>query len=328
MFTIQLRNNKKFNCDANTTIFEAAKASGIFLEHSCLTARCRSCIVKITDGTTIDKLDDLVLNKEEKQHFTLSCNAIPTSNVTLDVEDLGNITLFEKKIVPSKIQSIEKLTTDVIKVILRLPPTANFEYNSGQYVNLIKGNLKRSYSIANAYKTNNSLEFFIKKYENGLMSYYWFDEAKENDLLRMEGPLGSFFLRESDKKNIILLATGTGIAPVKSILERVLQEPEKHIDKSFWLFFGARNLQDIFWEPTLISLNNLEYVKVLSRETKDFLGFKGYVQDAVINKNIDLENAQVYACGSNDMIVSAKELLIKNNLSEKDFFSDAFICTN
>lgn len=330
MYTLSLKNDKKFNCDANTTIFEAAKASGILLEHSCLTARCRSCIVKIKEGSTIDKIDDLVLTAQEKsENFTLSCNSFPTSDLILDIEDLGEIEWYEKKIVPTKIQAIEIVTPDVIKVKLKLPPTANFKYNSGQYVNLIKGAIKRSYSVANAFQENTSLDFFIKKYENGLMSKYWFEEAKENDLLRLEGPLGSFFLRESNKKNIILLATGTGIAPIKAILEKVIENEVKFADKTFWLFFGARHLQDIFWEPTHhLEKIKLNYTKVLSREVAPFNGVKGYVQDAVLKANIDLTDAQVYACEYNDMIQSAKELLIKNNVSENNFFSDAFICTN
>ena len=328
MFTIQLKNDKLFSCDSTTTIFEAAKAAGIFLEHSCLTARCRSCVVKITEGTTKDKLDDMVLTAAEKETQTLSCNAIPTSDLLLDVEDLGNITLYEKKIVPAKIQSIEKLTPDVIKVLLRLPPSANFAYNSGQYVNLIRGDIKRSYSVANAFKEKESLEFFIKKYENGAMSRYWFEEAKENDLLRLEGPLGSFFLRETEKSNIIFLATGTGIAPVKAILEQVQAQSLDYAHKNFWLFFGARTENDVFWQPTMISLKNLQFIKALSREMNSFDGHKGYVQEAVLLSGIDLSNAQVYACGSNDMIESAKKVCMEHGLPEKEFFSDAFICTN
>ena len=206
MFDIKLKNKKSFACDANTTIFEAAKKQGIILEHSCLTARCRSCIVKVLEGNTSDVLKELVLSDEEKrQKFVLTCNTKPTSDLLLDIEDLGDILLFEKKIVPSKIDTIEKITKDVIKVTLRFPPKTNFDFLSGQYVNLMRGNLKRSYSIANKSGNNSNLEFYIKKYNEGLMSKYWFDEAKQNDLLRMEGPLGSFFLRESKKRNIILV---------------------------------------------------------------------------------------------------------------------------
>lgn len=194
MFEISLKNSKKFQCDSNTTIFEAAKKAHIFLEHSCLAARCRSCVVKVLSGKTQDIEEEFVLSdQEKKQSFVLSCNAKPTSDLILDIEDLGDIVLYEKKIVPAKVKAIENLTKDVIKLVFRLPPNANFKFNSGQYVNLIKGSLSRSYSVASNYSNNNQLEFFIKKYENGLMSTYWFEEAKINDLLRIEGPIGTFF---------------------------------------------------------------------------------------------------------------------------------------
>ena len=330
MFEIVLKNDKKFECDSDTTIFEAARKSKIFLEHSCLTARCRSCVVKIISGKTKDVEEELVLTEEEKnQNFVLSCNAKPISDLKLDIEDLGNVILYDKKIVPAKINSIKKITKDVIKVIFRLPPTSNFNFNAGQYVNLIKGNLSRSYSIANKSNNNNQLEFFIKKYENGLMSKYWFEEAKLNDLLRIEGPLGSFFLRDSKIDNIVFLATGTGVAPIKSILESIVESSENFLNKTFWLIIGARYKEDLFWKPnTEKGKINVKYIPVLSRQKEEWNGEKGYVQDVVLRQNINLENAQIYACGSNEMIQSAKKIFLKNSLKENSFFSDAFVQTN
>lgn len=330
MFNIKLKNGKSFNCDSNTTIFEAAKNAGIILEHSCLTARCRSCAVQVESGTTIDKLDDLILSTVEKSNnWTLSCNSIPTSDLVIDLEDLGDIQIFDKKIIPAKIQAINKLNDSVIEVSLRLPPNSNFGYISGQYINITKGSIKRSYSVANAYSDSGLLTFLIKKYENGQMSNYWFEEAKENDLLRIEGPIGSFFLRESEVENIIFLATGTGVAPVKAILESITDSPNKFSDKKIWIIFGARNESDIFWQPNeLNEVSNLKYIPVLSRASEDWKGESGYVQDILIKQNIPLENAQVYACGSNTMIESAKKLLIEKGLNKMNFFSDAFVATN
>ena len=328
MFKINLKNNKTFTCDKDSTIFEAAKKNNLVLEHSCLSSRCRSCIVKVLSGKTTNKEEELVLTEEDKiANFVLSCNAKPLSDLKLDIEDLGEITIFEKKITPSKISVIEKLTNDVIKIVLRLPPNSNFNFNSGQYVNIVKGNLKRSYSIANYSDHKNQLEFFIKNYENGLMSAYFFKEAKINDLLRIEGPIGTFFLRDSSFKNIIFLATGTGIAPIKSILDGLDKTHEKYKNKNFWLIVGARYEKDLFWEPNLKNLH-IKYIPVLSRQVKDWNGAQGYVQDIVLKQKIDIENTQVYACGSNDMINSAKELFFKNKLKENNFFSDAFVQTN
>ena len=328
MFTIKLKNNKSFQCDENLTIFEAAKNNNFILEHSCLNSRCSSCIVRVISGQTKNNEEELVLTEEQKkQKFVLSCNAIPLSDLELDIEDLGEITLFEKKIIPSKISVIEKLTEEVIKVVLRIPPNSNFNFNSGQYVNIIKGNQTRSYSIANSSNHKNQLEFFIKKYTNGLMSEYFFKDAKINDLLRLEGPLGSFFLRDSSLKNIIFLATGTGIAPIKAILEGLEKFHQKYQNKNLWVFIGARYKNDLFWEPNSESLN-INYIPVLSRQENDWSGEKGYVQDIVIKHQIDLGNTQVYACGSNNMIKFAKELFLKNNLKENNFFSDAFVQSN
>jgi len=204
VFKITLNNNKSFCCNSETTIFDAAKSSGILLEHSCLMARCRSCTVKVVEGTTIDKLENLVLSENEKSNnLVLSCNAIPSSDLVLDVDELVENQIFSSKIVPAKIQSINKINYFVLEVSLRLPPNSKFIYYSGQYVNISKGHIKRSYSIANAYVENGLITFFINKHNNGLMSNYWFNEAKENDLLRIEGPLGSFFLREAKQDNII-----------------------------------------------------------------------------------------------------------------------------
>ena len=328
MFKITLKNKKSFLCDSDTTIFDAAKKNNIVLEHSCLSSRCRSCVVKVLYGKTINTEEELVLTKEDKnENFVLSCNAKPLSDIELDIEDLGEITLFEKKIIPSKISVIEKLTDDILKIVLRLPPNSNFNFNSGQYVNIIKGNITRSYSIANCSDHKNQLEFFIKNYENGLMSAYFFKEAKINDLLRLEGPIGTFFLRDSSFKNIVFLATGTGIAPIKSILEGLDKSHEQYQNKNFWVIVGARYQDDLLWEPNLKNLH-IKYIPVLSRQVNDWNGEKGYVQDIALNQQIDLENTQVYACGSNDMINSAKELFFKNNLKENNFFSDAFVQTN
>lgn len=329
-FNIKLKNDKSFQCDSSNTIFEAAKKSKILLEHSCLTARCRSCIVKLVEGKSVEKNEDLILSEEEKKNgFILSCNSIPISDLELDVEDIGFREIYEKKIYPAKVVSIQKISEDVISVILRLPPNNSFKFHSGQYINLIKGNIKRSYSIANPFKINSNIELLIKKYKNGQMSEYWFNKAKKDDLVRIEGPLGTFFLRETTKKNIIFLATGTGIAPIKSILENLNQNLNELINKKIWLFYGVQYEKDLLWEPPSSIIPNLSYVPVFSRQKNLLNGYKGYVQNAMIDSEIDLFDSQIYACGSINMINSTQLILNKiDKNNEIGFFHDAFVPTN
>lgn len=329
MFEIVLKNGKTFLCERENTIFEAAQKANITLEHSCLIGRCRSCLVKILEGKTVNRQKELVLTQQEKDdNFILSCNSIPLSNLKLDIEDLENIEFFNKRIIPAKIDSIEKYNEEIINLKLRLPPTIDFNFNPGQYVNIKKGNLKRSYSIASSLDKK-KLEFIIKKYDKGLMSKYWFEDAKINDVLTIEGPLGSFFVRDSNFENIVFLATGTGIAPIKAILEKININYEKYLDKKFWLLVGVRTNQDLIWEPNSeFNKINIKYIPVFSRDNKTINKKSDYVQDVLLKLNINLKNSQVYACGSELMIKSSKELLINNSLPSENFFSDAFIETN
>jgi CDP-4-dehydro-6-deoxyglucose reductase len=328
MFKISLKNSKSFTCDKDTTIFNAAKKAGLVLEHSCLAAKCRSCATKVLQGTSVKIIDDGVLTVEDEANgIILSCNSTPTSNMTLDIEDFGAIELEQSRTLPAKIDHILEVTNTVIKVVLRLPPTSNFKFEAGQYVNIIKGSVKRSYSIANSLCSDNKIEFYIKEYKNGEMSNYWFQEAKENDLLRVEGPLGTFFYRENESENIILLATGTGISPVKSIVEKLNSKSEIYKNKKILLIWGGRTKEDIFLHPEFTNLN-LIFVPVLSRPDEKWEGEIGYVQDIVLKQKINLAKSQVYACGSVDMITSSKHLFINNGLPEHQFYSDAFVSTN
>ncbi len=323
---VTLKNGSSFSADTDKTIFNSALESGITLDHSCLMARCMSCKAKVLKGSYEKINDETVLSDVEKnQGYILTCNTIPKSDLKLDIEDLGDLDIQKPRMVPAKIDDLERITDDVIRLILRLPPSnCNFKFLSGQYVNIIKGNIKRSYSIANAQRVDGRLEFFIKKYEKGFMSNYLFQEAKKNDLLRLQGPFGTFFYRKSLVDTVIFMATGTGIAPIKAILEYLDQNPDLAVAKTIMIFWGGRYEKDIYWNPGKLSMK-FNFIPVLSRADSTWKGEKGYVQNAVL-KNVDnLKNSQVYACGSNNMIESSRKLLLENGLLENHFYSDAFV---
>lgn len=324
MYQISLKNNKSFQCGENETLVEAARKSGIILEHSCLSGRCSSCKVKVEKGLSEPISEEFSLNEQEREDgFILSCVRTPKSEMLIEAEDLSEYGIPIPKTLPAKINKIEKLTEDVIKIELRFPPTQKLNFIAGQYVNVIKGNIKRSYSIGSTSNENSLIELFIKKYPGGLLSNYWFNEAEINDLLRIEGPRGTFFLRKNPViKNIIFLATGTGIAPVKSILETL----SNITDKNIYLFWGVKRSNDLFWNPRNSGLK-IHYFPVLSREKIPAME-NGYVQNVLLTKNIELAKSILYACGSNDMIHEAKNKLIENGLPDANFYSDAFVTSN
>lgn len=325
MYKISLRNNVSFKCAANDTLVAAAKSEGIILEHSCLLGRCSSCKVKVQSGNSSPVTGELALTpKEIENGYILSCVRSPETDMILDTEDLSEYNIPQSKTIPAKIQELVNYGEGIMKVVLRFPPSQKFHFLNGQYINVIKGSIKRSYSIANENADSFTLELFIRNYDGGVMSNYWFNEAKINDLLRIEGPKGTFFRRNQDIKNIIFLATGTGIAPVKSILENIMATDISY--SNIYLFWGNRYTQDFFWDPRELDLP-MTYFPVVSREQVAMVE-RGYVQDVLLNKGIDLVQTAVYACGSDKMIHQAQEKLIKKGLLEENFFSDAFVTTN
>ena len=283
MFTINLKNDTHFLCAAEDTILIGAQKENITIDYSCKTGRCQSCKAKVIRGTSFANIDEIGLSEEEKsQGYILTCVRSPTSDLTLDIEDLSGYSLEQVRTLPSKVAKITAISSDVIELQLRIPPNAAFNYLSGQYVNIIKGDFKRSYSIANASSAAN-LVFFIKNYKNGRFSNYVFNEAKINDLLWIEGPIGTFFYRKTNKKNIVFLATGTGIAPVKAILEQLDEDNSDFLDKTIYLFFGGRNEEDLIWKPDFKNIK-VNFISVLSRSIENSTAENGYVQDIVVAK--------------------------------------------
>ena len=328
MFKITLNNGKSYQCQPDQTIFEAARSNGIFLDHSCLSARCSACKVRVVNGDTKSVVDDSVLSsKERNEGYILSCNCKPLSDVIIDADDLTEYELQKPKTVPAKINSKDLVTPSVIKLVLRTPPSQKINFIEGQFVDIIKGTIRRSYSIANKSSIDGVMEFFIKNYEGGAMSNYLFGNAAAGDLLRIEGPKGTFFKRKSTRSSIIFLATGTGIAPINSILECLESENLLTKNEEIHVFWGVRYASDLFDLP-ILNRPEVNFYPILSRPDQDWNGKTGYVQEIAQQIIGNFADTEVYACGSDSMIRSAKKLLLENGLDESLFYSDAFVQTN
>jgi len=325
---VTLANAKKFVAANDKTILVEASANGIVLEYSCRTGRCGVCKAQVVHGETHPVRSEEALTAEELQSgMILTCCRAADTDVELDIEDLGRLAEIATKTVPCRIDSLERLAPDVVQVVLRLPPASKINYLPGQYVDVIWQGARRSYSIANAPQADGKLTLQVRHVEQGLLSQYWFNEAKVNDLLRLEGPLGTFCLRTVEPRNLVFLATGTGIAPVKAMLEELAVSPELTLGKSIHVYWGGRSTHDIYWQVGPGGLS-LKFVPVLSRPSPDWGGRRGYVQHALLEDHVDLTDAVVYACGSDDMIHSAREQLTSAGLHPKKFYSDAFVSSN
>lgn len=326
---ITLANGKKFPAETSETMLDAALRAGIVLEHSCKTGRCGSCKTQLYGGASIPLVDEIGLNQAERDAgWILTCVRCAKNDIQLDVQDLDGIRVYPAKTLPCRIAALERLSSDVLRVILRLPPNQELDYSPGQYLDVIsKEGLRRSYSMANAPASHKTIELHIRQVPEGAMSRYWFEEARMNDLLRLNGPLGTFFLRDISGLDLILLATGTGIAPIKAMLEGLAAEPLVSLPRSISVYWGGRVSQDLYWNPERVGLA-LRYIPVLSRGDSSWTGARGYVQQAALQSGATLEQAVVYACGSLAMIDSARAELVAAGLNGRRFYSDAFVSSS
>ena len=330
MSVVTLANGRTFVAAAGTTLLDAAVAQGLVLDHSCRTGRCGTCKVRVTEGRTSLLLDESSLTGQEAEDgFILTCARQACSDLSLDAEDLGELAGLTPKTFPCRIDSIDRITPDVVAVRLRLPPAAGFAFLAGQYIDITgPGGVKRSYSIASSAQAAAKLELHIRRVDGGALSRYWFDEAKPNDLLRFRGPLGTFFLRDVAGLDLIFLATGTGYAPVHSMLASLQGLPAERRPRSTSLYWGGRLPHDIYVDP-VGEHPALDFVPVLSRAAPAWDGARGHVQATLLTRHTrPLAEAAVYACGSDAMIHSARTALCAAGLNPRRFQSDAFVSSN
>lgn len=322
---ISINNERFFEVSPELSILESARNESITIEHSCLNGRCSECKVRVVSGDFVmPSRQEGLTDKEVQEGYCLSCITKPLSDMELEDVSFIEGVLPEVKTVPAKISLLEFLSEDVVKLTLRTPPNKSLEFLAGQYIDLSVKGIKRSYSIAST-PSDSEIELLIKNYTGGKFSNYLFNEAKVNDLLRIEGPKGTYILPKDNTHNLIFISTGTGIAPnlslVKSALEEGIVQPSQ-----ITLVHGQRSAKEHIYSIDEI-LNGVKIVKCTSRESVE--GFvQGYVQDAVKGLELDISNSLVFACGNPQMIKELKMQMIALGLEERKFKSDVFVPSN
>jgi CDP-4-dehydro-6-deoxyglucose reductase, E3 len=324
MFKIQF-NKSLFLQGGEGTILDIAKSNYYTLSHSCLNGRCSECKVRVVSGEFVmPSTQEGLTDKEVQEGYCLSCITKPLSD--MELEDVSYIegVLPEVKTIPAKISSLECLSEDVVKVTLRTPSNKSLEFLAGQYIDLSVKGIRRSYSIAST-PSDSEIELLIKNYTGGQFSNYLFNEAKVNDLLRIEGPKGTYVLPKDITHNLIFVSTGTGIAPNLSLIKSGLKEGKVQ-PSQITLIHGQRSAKEHIYSIEKI-LNGVKIIKCTSRESAE--GFvHGYVQDAVKGLELDISNCLVFACGNAQMVKELKMQMITMGLEERKFKSDVFVPSN
>ena len=321
--------NHVFTVADDETILDAALREGFNIAYGCRNGACGSCKGKVLAGR-VDygtHQESALLDADKKNGYALFCQAKPVSDVVIECREISAIKDIQIRTLPCRVQKLERLAPDVMMIHLKLPTTERLQFLAGQYIDILtKSGLRRSLSLANAPHDDALLQLHLRNY-GGPFSHYVFNTLKEKDILRFEGPLGAFFLREDGDKPMILLASGTGFAPIKAIVEHALHHSHK---RPMTLYWGCRVRADLYLHELAerwAREHGITYVPVLSDALPEdnWTGRSGFVHRAVMEDFPDMSGYQVYACGAPIVIESAlSDFTEQCKLPPDDFFSDAF----
>ena len=329
-----LPSGRSFRAQTGEAMLAAAIRAGVGLPYGCKDGACGSCKCKKISGTVVhgEHQEKALSADEEAAGFVLTCCGVAHTDVVLESRQVTDEGAFPVRKMPVRVAALERLSHDVMRMELQLPATEPFRYHAGQYVEfLLQGNVRRSYSMANAphpQGTVGNLELHLRHMPGGRFTDAVFSTMKERDILRIEGPYGSFFLRENSAKPMIFLASGTGFAPLKALIERLRATQSL---RSAVLYWGGRRPHDLYMDAwvreRLDEMPQLRYVPVVSDALAQdhWTGRTGFVHQAVLDDFPDLSAHQVYACGAPVVVDSAREAYCgQRGLPAEEFFADAF----
>jgi CDP-4-dehydro-6-deoxyglucose reductase len=327
----------QFSCEADETVLSAAIRAGVGLPYGCKNGACSSCKGKVISGTVEHRAhqERALSADEEAAGLALFCCASAHSDLVIEAREVAGSSDYPIKKMPSRVHAITRVAPDVVVITLQLPASERLAYRAGQYIEfMLRDGKRRSYSMANAPLADGTepveapVSLHIRHLPGGLFTDQVFGTMKERDILRFEGPLGTFFLREDSDKPVVLLASGTGFAPIKAIVERLVQLKSTRPVRLYW---GGRRPQDLYMDALCrewaATLPDFRYVPVVSQALPDdgWSGRDGFVHQAVMADLPDLSGFQVYACGAPMMVESAKrDFSAACGLPAEEFYADAF----
>jgi CDP-4-dehydro-6-deoxyglucose reductase len=322
---------QSFDVEENESVLTAALRQGVMLPYGCKNGACGSCKGKIVSGSVdYGHYHARVLTEDERAHGkALFCQARPLGELVIECRTIGAAKDLAVRLLPCRVHKLDKVADDVVIVQLKLPANERLQFLAGQYIDfLLKGGERRSFSMANPPHADELIELHIRHVPGGSFTDHVFGKMKERDILRLEGPLGSFFLREDSTKPIVLVASGTGFAPIKSIIESAFH---RKVERPMVLYWGGRRPKDLYLnalaQKWALEHRHFRSVPVASeaRPEDAWSGRSGFVHRAVMQDLPDLSGTQVYACGVPAMIDAARrDFITQCQLPEDEFYADSF----
>jgi CDP-4-dehydro-6-deoxyglucose reductase len=320
-----------FQVEEGESVLTAALRQGFVLPYGCRNGACGSCKGKILSGAVDYGVyqHKVLPDAEKEQGKALFCQAKPLGDLVIEARTIGAAKDIPVKTLPCRVQKMERLADDVTVLHLKLPANERLLFLAGQYIEfLLKDGSRRSFSMANPPHDDELIQLHVRHVPGGQFTDHVFGKMKERDILRFEGPHGTFFLREDSAKPIVLVASGTGFAPIKAIVEHAFK---KNAARPMTLYWGGRRPRDLYLNELPVKWAaehaDFRYVPVVSDALPEdgWKGRTGFVHRAVMQDFPDLSRYQVYACGVPVMVDSARRDFVTHcRLPEDEFYADSF----
>ncbi len=316
----------QFSVAPGQTLLEAAIARRIGLPYGCRDGKCGSCTAQLVAGRVSYPSGKTEALAGQPADACLTCQAVPETDIRLRVAELETVADIEVRTLPCRIAEKTRLNHDVIRLRLKLPEAQRLQFLAGQYLEFILADgRKRAFSIANAPHDDALMELHVRRVPGGEFTDYVFDELEEKTILRIQGPLGSFVLREASARPLLFIGGGTGFAPLKGLLEHAFH---LGIERPMTLYWGVRAERDLYWpelpQRWMAEHANFSYVPVLSEPDPDWSGRRGYVHEAVLEDHPDIADYDVYLSGPPVMVEAGRAAFEARGLALDHMFSDAF----
>lgn len=321
---------REYTAADNETILTAALDAGVNLPYGCRNGACGACKGRVLSGDVRhgDHQSSALTEAEQAEGKALFCCATALSDLVIECREVDALGGIKPRIMPARVQSLNKAAPDVMVMHLKLPSNERMQFMAGQYIEfLLKDGKRRAFSLANAPHDDAFLELHLRLVEGGVFTPHVFTEMQEKTILRIEGPFGSFFLREDSQKPIIFVAGGTGFAPIKSMVDHILHH---NIERDVQVYWGAKTRKDMYMADLPAAwarhYSHIKFIPVLSESSAEdaWQGRTGLVHQAVLDDHADLSAYQVYCCGAPVMVETAQKTFIAQGLPENEFYADAF----
>ena len=319
---------RRFSARAGETVLNAALRHGIVLPYSCKNGTCASCKCQLIDGKVnypYNPPSALDFN-ELYGGWSLSCQAVPDGDLLIEARELEQVADIPVRKLPARVESLDKFTPEIMRLRLKLPKAARLQFLAGQYIDIIQADGKRrAFSIASAPAQTEFLELHIKHISGGGFTGHVFESMQRKEILRFEGPLGTFFIRRGSDRPIILMGGGTGFAPLKSMIEELIEAGDGRPVQLFW---GVQTEHDLYATQLISEWRSqhpdLRFTPVLIDPGPDWAGERGLVHEAVLRHVAQLHDHDVYMSGPPAMVSAGRSAFLTAGVPENRLFYDSF----